>query len=202
MPDPLTPEALDTIQARANAATEGPWEVEDGLIYSGEFRQESALVARVRFGNAGLSDADFIAHARGDIPALVAAYRESTRRAERAELLNQVTQESFRKFGSVMAERDEARAELRRLRTENEEQRERIEAALAEVDRSSEYDAYDALRIRSAVRVALAEKECGIQNPRFDGVTCTQPPGHDHEHVSFDHPMAGQWGNDGSGAGS
>jgi hypothetical protein len=35
--------------------------------------------------------------------------------------------------------------------------------------------------------------ECGVAHPRLLSVTCTQPEGHEWEHVSIDYPMAGQW---------
>ena len=65
---------LDKIEARANAATEGPWM---GIRYPDGF------LGRVIGGNGfGVAedfpddaDAEFIAHARTDVPALVAALR-------------------------------------------------------------------------------------------------------------------------------
>lgn len=39
----------------------------------------------------------------------------------------------------------------------------------------------------------ICSQECGIPHPSIDGVTCTQPAGHQYEHVSFDDPLAGQW---------
>lgn len=38
-----------------------------------------------------------------------------------------------------------------------------------------------------------ATGECGHLHPRDFWVTCTQPEGHDHEHVSIDYPLSGQW---------
>lgn len=73
---------LDIIEARANAATKGPWRWQandkgypqeivgndDGLI----------LVAQTITGPEHFpSEAEFIAHARTDVPALVAALREA-----------------------------------------------------------------------------------------------------------------------------
>ncbi len=65
---------LDEIEARTNAATEGPWM---GIRYPDGF------LGRVIGGNGfGVAedfpddaDAEFIAHARTDVPALVAALR-------------------------------------------------------------------------------------------------------------------------------
>ena len=81
---------LNEIEARANAATEGPWEVEP---YRDERRKEEGDIDSItgpgpttiveQLGcdccDVGLSvadpDAEFIAHARQDVPALVAALR-------------------------------------------------------------------------------------------------------------------------------
>ena len=64
---------LDEIQARADAATDGPWEHVGsyGRIVSGPVQ-----VCRA-YGDDGKAtpDAPFIAHARTDIPRLVAALR-------------------------------------------------------------------------------------------------------------------------------
>ena len=61
---------LNEIEARANAATEGPWEAHGSLITSltagpgGEVAEASG------------QDTEFIAHSRTDVPALVAALYE------------------------------------------------------------------------------------------------------------------------------
>ena len=73
---------LDAIEARANAATPGPWERETG-------ERERQYVAAVPMGGKRSyaivadsggrhpwADADFIAHARTDVPALIARVRE------------------------------------------------------------------------------------------------------------------------------
>lgn len=61
---------LDKIEARANAATEGPWNVFMGRIdHSGR-----SLVA-VAYDVGCDEDADFIAHARADVPDMAAALR-------------------------------------------------------------------------------------------------------------------------------
>ena len=63
---------LDQIEARANAATEGPWFVSDGSIWvdrgDGNADGITGPLAPWCFG-----EADFVAHARTDVPALVAA---------------------------------------------------------------------------------------------------------------------------------
>lgn len=73
--EPMTQEQLDAIQARVDGATNGPWgcygdgahEVFDAGEYGDGDRGEvvAAVIDR-------LSDAVFIAHAREDIPALLA----------------------------------------------------------------------------------------------------------------------------------
>lgn len=74
MTDPMTTERLDEIEARADAATDGPWEAwdrgigfevhVDGEGLNSEFRET--------FQQA---DAEFIAAARTDVPQLVTALR-------------------------------------------------------------------------------------------------------------------------------
>ena len=84
---------LDAIEARANAATEGPWNhwPEAGWIElfqqgpDGPYDVVEVLANGIRpnlgwgsdgiYGDGPERDADFIAHARQDVPALVAALR-------------------------------------------------------------------------------------------------------------------------------
>ena len=81
---------LNEIEARANAATEGPWEWEgksdemwpqgeNSLMATGGAEPEYVLMAwgYDAYGITAECDADaeFIAHARTDVPALVAALR-------------------------------------------------------------------------------------------------------------------------------
>lgn len=72
---------LNAIEARANAATEGPWGTEPtrsdlavGVVYP----DEDSVFWDVGYGITGTrpADAEFIAHARKDVPALVAYARE------------------------------------------------------------------------------------------------------------------------------
>jgi len=66
---------LDEIEARANAATEGPWEVSVDhyapIVLGPPAGDDRLMVA----GDVLTNDAEFIAHARQDVPALVAALR-------------------------------------------------------------------------------------------------------------------------------
>ena len=72
---------LDEIEARANAATEGPWEAGERCVFTLDGAPVvSDDVVHYERGMAGEGvchgeDAEFIAHARADVPALVAALR-------------------------------------------------------------------------------------------------------------------------------
>ena len=76
---------LDEIQARADAATEGPWAVEvdddgfDGasvLLDDGVGWGTAYICQDMHQGESeGVADAEFISHAREDVPKLVAALR-------------------------------------------------------------------------------------------------------------------------------
>ena len=66
---------LDDIKARVVAATEGPWRVQlDGFDY-GPWDEVYVANARGQYPctPCGVPNAEFIAHARTDVPALVAA---------------------------------------------------------------------------------------------------------------------------------
>ena len=97
MTDRLTDADLDAIEQRANAATKGPWENDGG----GEIGQHFSLpepwatvvstdVACMSYCYGGSAagverdeDAEFIAHARSDVPALVAEVRRLRAAVER-----------------------------------------------------------------------------------------------------------------------
>lgn len=72
---------LDEIEARANAATEGPWEVEHhyargvGRYVVSEVHPPVECEGNGAGGVYRSEDAEFIAHARTDVPALVSALR-------------------------------------------------------------------------------------------------------------------------------
>lgn len=75
----LTEERLQEIEARANAATWGPWEaLSDGTVMADS--EEGPLGVFVADVNK-LTDAEFVADARTDIPALIAALREAREEA-------------------------------------------------------------------------------------------------------------------------
>ncbi len=76
MPDKLTPDELAAIEARANAATPGLWlaycpfEGDDEV--PAEWHVPAALsVATPDYDAMNEADAQFVAHARADIPALI-----------------------------------------------------------------------------------------------------------------------------------
>lgn len=70
--EPMTDERLAEIEARANAATPGPWRYTLYFVMS----PSQGLIADIGPGSASVnSDAAFIAHARTDVPALLAEVR-------------------------------------------------------------------------------------------------------------------------------
>lgn len=98
---------LDAIEQRANDATEGPWSFYAGTLWSGTTADELARADAIYASGVAYSDeaediiersgqlfygdpkkpadAEFIAHARTDVPALVAAVRAERARADEAE---------------------------------------------------------------------------------------------------------------------
>lgn len=98
----MTEQELQAIEARAEAATTGPWEI-DREELDEDFSDEEQAIAfpesigpivaweheRGGMGEGDIeqveADAAFIAHARDDVPALIAAVREERTRADRAE---------------------------------------------------------------------------------------------------------------------
>ena len=96
MTDPLTAADLDTIEQRANAATEGPWEASAHDHAAGDVpildRTGHYLVICPDCGVRGgyeRADAEFIAHARSDVPALLAEVRRLRAAAERVRELHE-----------------------------------------------------------------------------------------------------------------
>ncbi|MGW6912517.1 hypothetical protein ACWGB8_01645 [Kitasatospora sp. NPDC054939] len=79
MTQPAAPLDLDAIKARADAATPGPWTADSHEIYQGT--PDDCLpdptwigeTCNVDLPDHGAANARFIAHARVDVPALVAA---------------------------------------------------------------------------------------------------------------------------------
>lgn len=147
----MTPEELDAIEARAKAATPGPWRVEEhaldltdaGLAHSmpptsnrevrtswvhGQAKDTFLITpvwvspfyspsAHVRMS---AHDATFVATARTDVPALVAEVRRLRSLGSVSETLaedgNAMLGRAIGHAETFQRERDEARAEVRRLR--------------------------------------------------------------------------------------
>ena len=83
MAPPLTDAELDEIDARANAATEGPWEIDSardviGQMGDGDVYRHTVAFACDMLAAETVADEDiaFIVSARTDIPRLVAEVRE------------------------------------------------------------------------------------------------------------------------------
>lgn len=79
----MTPEQLAEIEARAKAATEGPWH-RHLPENSGVCNWSAGIEWEVITGGT-VQDHEFIAHARQDIPDLIAAYREQEKRIAELE---------------------------------------------------------------------------------------------------------------------
>lgn len=83
-----TTDQLAAIQARADAATEGPWHVDDeeqtvrAREYAGEIVYDRSAEHPSEWAEFKQT-AEFIAHARADVPALLALVREQQARIER-----------------------------------------------------------------------------------------------------------------------
>lgn len=123
---------LDSMRARADAASPGPWTIENGSIFHAgpsesrtNERWGTFVVASIGahdIGRPGPVNTAFIAHARTDMPALLDLVEKLT--GQRDHLRGRlIVQRS--KILSVESERDEARAIvedllalLRRVRTE------------------------------------------------------------------------------------
>jgi hypothetical protein len=85
MADPLTPEQLDDIERRCVAASPSPWEsfVEgrdhtsgsDFIRVGGDGSDEPDMYLLRGEGGASAQDQDFVAHARQDVPRLLAEVR-------------------------------------------------------------------------------------------------------------------------------
>ena len=134
---------LDAIEARANAATDGPWRHGNWSDHLGDRRVISGgdgcyEVERLDIMRA--HDAEFIAHARGDVPDLVAKVRRLTAEA--------ATQREWFEAADAAAERrlDQSIAWM-----------ERAEAAEAEVRRLTESRATVAANLSASLMLADAE---------------------------------------------
>lgn len=128
---------LDAIEARAEAATAGPWHGEHdefGCVHVGDYGwvasgpQGQSPDYDGGTGDQGKADAEFIAHAREDVPALVAEVRRLRRWKDEALPVMEGLQELGGALGLPLGTRitgrqavDAAldlRSEARRLRGE------------------------------------------------------------------------------------
>ena len=84
-----TADQLAAIEARARAATEGPWEIVSASLHQPIiYADSSGLDIAIMDNRDGVdNDAEFIAHARTDVPALLALVREQQAKLDRVEAL-------------------------------------------------------------------------------------------------------------------
>ena len=94
MPDPMTPERLAEIEARANAATQGPWEWHPYMGSGATLAKpnhpfhELNILKTTDDWPPVAADAEFIAAARNDVPALLAEVRRLQDAVERVRELH------------------------------------------------------------------------------------------------------------------
>ena len=90
----ITETELDAIEARANAATPGPWD-EPGFSALDAYDARSMVHAHEdapRFSVLDACDARFVAHARTDVPRLIAEVRRlQSENARQALLLDEAS---------------------------------------------------------------------------------------------------------------
>jgi hypothetical protein len=112
----MTPERLAQILARAEATPKGQWFVEyfgDGGYPQQVSNRQAVLIAETFEGGAGLRPIpEFIAHAREDVPALVAEVERLTADLEQSRW---VAKELEEHRDAYKIERDEARAALQQI---------------------------------------------------------------------------------------
>ncbi len=104
----MTPEELNEIKARCEAATSGPWEVIDapiGMIGAMAIAWTGNAIyvgTTWKPGGGILSNADFIAHACTDIPALLAEVEQLTaENARLREALEEIVDYNNPEFGHL-----------------------------------------------------------------------------------------------------
>jgi len=136
MTDHVEPPDLDAIRERCDAATPGPWFIEGDYVMD-RYRDELIGLGSFSVHPQAALDAEFIAHAREDVPALaaalVAALSERDRFREHSVTLNTVSWRISEALGNVpegatevwgdtlpnlealIQERDEARERVRQF---------------------------------------------------------------------------------------
>lgn len=127
-------ERIDAIEARANAATKGPWEYHCAISgnYKCTVRFSSGSVATVHALLGQRDNGEFIAHAREDIPWLCTTLRAALAEIGRltnvnACMMNDVVQSGLAQEDAVR-ERDDLRAQLATVQGEQRERDAKIAA--------------------------------------------------------------------------
>jgi hypothetical protein len=153
MTDNLTPDDLANIEARAEAATEGPWEVRIAPDFNYDVRvpyvdDDPTSTAYIE------DDAEFIAHARTDVPRLVRALREAwaaEKRVRKARLCKKhywsVDDEVYSQDGCTLCYMNRAEA----AETERDRLRAQVEAVRALADRPGTSAVYVGDRLVSQI---------------------------------------------------
>lgn len=139
----MTPEELQAIEERANAATPGPWVNQEMEIIIEKAAWPWNLIADVFLNNA---DAAFIADARADIPALVAEVRRLQDDAQRLEHYRQFVAQISEALGvpddsMILPHAQKMATEITRLRAE-------LAAVPVDAIRRNMYDQADAAEYR------------------------------------------------------
>lgn len=148
-PQPLD---LDAIEARANAATPGPWFNDSHEIYAGENTDIPAMSEWIgetcdpRRPDHGAANAEFVAAARTDVPALVAEIRRLT---ADVDMWRRTVTRTEQGRARAIADND-------RLATELQQARAALHSVESDADRASRkgYD-LDAEDIRATAHNAL-----------------------------------------------
>ena len=108
----------DAIRARADAATPGPWSCYATVPYEvfvepvGDDHDSPAIAHQMVWQ----CDAEFIAHARTDVPALLDALAAAEAERDEARRLSVEWRADMEQYAKVKAERDAARAEVEAMR--------------------------------------------------------------------------------------
>ena len=115
----LSDERLNEIEARTRHATDGPWksmviDANNAAVWAGGNTVfTSQRIGRVNRNTEPVSDAEFIAHARQDVPALLAEVKRL--RTALKDYAEQIA-ESDHEIGAATSREVGAQAEVRRLR--------------------------------------------------------------------------------------
>jgi hypothetical protein len=126
----MTPEQLNAIKARVEAATPGPWHTSKYQVLALNERGECVGAVTAYDADDELLDGEnytFIAHARTDIPMLLAEVERLQKALDQECRLNGA---GASREARLMAERDEAKAEAARCR----EAMERIQSTAGHSD--------------------------------------------------------------------